>query len=134
MVNASLVAAGLSCAGSVVETAEGRAGAVSGLISLHPDADAAAKTRENNLFRYVMAFVLTSQTNSRFGNRARRPAYETARIRKCAIPTRSCRGLPCRFASRHRRSPLQPVRKTPATRLVLPLSGYPRRLGRETSA
>src|SRR5437899_1479587 len=123
MVNASLVAAGLTCAGCVVETAEGRAGAVSGFVSLHPEAAAAAKTRENNLFRSFMTFVLTSQTNSRFGNRARRPACETARIRKCAIPTRSCRGLPCRFALRHRGSTPQPVHKTRATRLVLPLSG-----------
>src|SRR5438445_13228060 len=123
MVNASLVAAGLSCEGCVVETAEGRAGAISGFVSLHPEAAAAAKTRENNLFRYFMALVLTSQTNSRFGNRTRRPAYETARIRKCAIPTRSCHGLPGRFASRHRGSTLQRVHKTRATRLVLPLSG-----------
>src|SRR5690349_16232429 len=111
MVNASLVAAGLSCAGCVVETAGGRAGAISGFVSLHPEAATAAKTRENNLFRYFMAIVLTSQTNSRFGNRARRPAYETARIRKCAIPTRSFRGLPSRFALPHRGSTLPHVHK-----------------------
>src|SRR5436190_369568 len=123
MVNTSLVAAGFGCAGCVVETEEEGAGAVCGFVSLHPEAAAAARTRENNLLRYFMAFVLTSQTNSRFGNRARRPAYETARIRKCAIPTRSFRGLPCRFAWRHRGSTLQRVHKTRATRLVLPPSG-----------
>src|SRR5438477_4781596 len=90
--------------GGVAETVRGAAAGVSDLVSPHPATQPAATNAKKTNFCQFLRFMLTSQTNSKFANRAKSAACETTRNPKSAIRKKFCRGLPFPCASRHRDS------------------------------